>query len=110
MSARELYEVFSGYSRPHLRDAYPDACSAGDGVSEKIDEELRRKSLGDLSDADLLDYYYLAVYHVGTSEDFKFYLPRILELMTTVRRRPPATAFREHSGGHVGSSRLRLVA
>lgn len=86
MNAREIYAVFSGYPRPQLRDAYPDACSASDGVSEKIDEELRRKSLAELSDADLLDYYYLAVNHVGTSEDFKFYLPRILELMVTVRR------------------------
>ena len=86
MEESEIYAVFSRYPRPQLRDAQPDACSAGRGVTEKIDEQLRGKSLTELSDSDLLDYYYLAVNHVGTSEDFKFYLPRILELMRTVRR------------------------
>jgi len=86
MLASRLYEAFSRYPRPDLRRAEGNGCSRSDGVAEEIDAELRAKPLTELSDADLLDYYYLAVTHVGTIEGFKHYLPRILELMASVRR------------------------
>lgn len=56
------------------------------GSAARIDASLCAKPLDDLTDADLLDYYYLAVRYVGTVEDLKHYLPRILELMATVRK------------------------
>jgi hypothetical protein len=69
-----------------LHDADPNDCSAGDGLSERLDSLLRGKGLRELTDSDLLDYFYLAVDHVGSGEDFKFYLPRILEIMASARR------------------------
>ena len=81
-----LYQVFSKYPEAPLRDSDPNDCSAGDGFAEKLYETLRGKPLGSLSELELLDYYFLAVSHIGTVDDFKHYLPRILELMATARK------------------------
>ena len=81
-----LYEVFAKYPTPRIQDADPTDCTAGDGTAERIELALRAKPLAELSDGDLLDFYYLAITHCGTIDAFKHYLPRILELMATIRR------------------------
>ena len=83
-TATELYQVFSRYSAPVLRDVDSEPEAAG--TAARIDSGLRAKPLASLTDSDLLDYYYLAIQHVGTGNDFKHYLPRILELMATLPR------------------------
>ena len=81
VDAKSLYSTFSRYPRPALREADPESCSASSGFAARLDVRLRAKPLTDLTDSDLLDYYFSAVTVVGTVEGFKFYLPRILELM-----------------------------
>jgi hypothetical protein len=81
-----LYQVFSKYPEAPLRATDPNDCSAGDGFAEQLYETLAGKPLASLSESELLDYYYLAVSHIGNGDDFKHYLPRILELMATTRK------------------------
>jgi hypothetical protein len=44
------------------------------------DEVLASKSLMALSSADLMNYFFLAVENVGDEDEFRHFLPRILEL------------------------------
>jgi len=76
------YHVFAGYGPHVLRDADPQDCSAGDATAERISEALSKTPLAGVPEAELLDYFYLAIIHIGTVADFKHFLPRILELMS----------------------------
>lgn len=73
------YELFSKYSADtavHAAD-----CAADSAVVEQVLSRISTKPLRELEELDLLDYFYLAIDHVGSVASFKHYLPRILELI-----------------------------
>jgi hypothetical protein len=71
-----LYQVFQRY---HLR-THTDACPCCH--SEQDEQRIHRKPLHKLSSEDLHDYAVDAIYTWGTGDDFKHFLPRLLELLT----------------------------
>lgn len=73
------YEVFRRYDGGVLHDTSGSDCS-DDRIAESISSDLNAKPLHELDRDDLLDYFYLAVDHIGTISQFKHFLPRILEL------------------------------
>ena len=77
----ELYEAFSRHDCRRLENVQDDC--ARDSMAEELTERLCGKELRSLSASDLLDYYYLAVDHIGTPEDLRHFLPRILELIAS---------------------------
>jgi hypothetical protein len=77
----EAYATFVTYSGTNMTDADPNDCSAGNGTSEAISELLNSKPLRELSDLDFCDYHHLAVQHVGNANNYRHFLPRLLELI-----------------------------
>jgi hypothetical protein len=71
-----LYETFAPY---HLREYIPGNCDCCNFDNEN--ENLHKKPLRELTEKDIMDYYYLAVSNLGDSKDFRHFLPRILELL-----------------------------
>jgi hypothetical protein len=69
-----LYEAFRTYPG---RSVMPANCTCCEPFA---DEALSSKPLSTLSSADLLDYFFLAINNVGDENDFRHFLPRILEL------------------------------
>jgi uncharacterized protein (DUF924 family) len=74
------YRVFAKYPRRTLADTAESECS-DTTVLDAIEQGVEGKALKDLSENDLDDYFFLAINHVGTGEDFKHFLPRILEFV-----------------------------
>src|SRR5207244_42200 len=72
-----LYRVFRRYE---LRNN-TDACSCHHSGQEE--RRLHSKPLNKLSCCDLQQYARDAIYTWGTGDDFKHFLPRIFELLTT---------------------------
>jgi hypothetical protein len=69
-----LYRVFSRYPRPKQLEGCPCCTSPTEG------EGLLRKALRALSASELAHYALQALTTWGTLEDFKYFLPRLLEL------------------------------
>ena len=74
----ELYRVFEGYRLSANTDPCP-CCH-----SPEEDRRLRSKPLRNLSSEDLWQYTTDALYTWGGENEFKHFLPRILELLTLV--------------------------
>ena len=71
----DLYRVFARYSRPETID-YCEHCQDPNDLRPLLDKDLKHLSAEDL------DVYVASVPHtVGSVEDLKHYLPRILELL-----------------------------
>lgn len=71
-----LYEAFSCYARPTaIVGADGHFCLTNDPLG------LLTSPLRELTADNLSDYCHSAVYTLGSAEDFKYYLPRILELL-----------------------------
>ena len=76
-SIEQLYRVFSDH-RPHPA---PEGCPCCATEEHKI--QLASKPLRELTDDDLYEFYSSALLTWGTVEDFKWFLPRLLELAAT---------------------------
>jgi len=77
----DAYLLFARYPERALRDAEPNDCSANDGLAAELSEALVGRPIRSLTGADLDRYFLHAVAHVGDADDFRHYLPRILELV-----------------------------
>lgn len=75
----DLYNEFASYTCVELRTSGGDC--ARDDLAQKLTATLCGRDLRTLDAGTLLDYYYLAVDHIGSSEDLRHFLPRILELL-----------------------------
>jgi hypothetical protein len=73
-----LYASFSGYQCDKLEDVDEHV---RDDLADQLTAVLCNSDLRSLSQDQLFDYYYLAVDHIGTSENLRYFLPRILELI-----------------------------
>jgi len=71
-----LYEMFSAYPLAAKIDGCP-CC-----VSDQDESSLHRKPLHELTAEDLSRYAFKALTTWGTKNDFKHFLPRLLELVT----------------------------
>ena len=80
LSVDQLYSVFARYSSRDLEPADANDCGDPKSAASSVSKTLLAHDLRSLTADDLCDYFYLAVEHIGTSEDFRHYLPRILEL------------------------------
>lgn len=78
-----LYRVFVPYEADDLSEA--ETC-VRTPVLEGVRAAVLAKPLGTLSADDLLDYYYLAVDHIGDADDLRHFLPRLLELIVSPGR------------------------
>lgn len=74
-----LYAEFSGAGCTALESSGDDC--ARDGLAVTLTAQLCGRDTRSLDGGVLLDYYYLAVDHIGTAEDLRHFLPRILELI-----------------------------
>ena len=74
LATQNLYSVFSRYARPQKIAGCP-CC-----VTDRHRAALHAKLLNDLEDGDLSYYVFKAMTTFGNREDFKYFLPRILEL------------------------------
>ncbi|GAL86123.1 hypothetical protein Hsw_1577 [Sporocytophaga myxococcoides] len=77
LSIERLYSTFSRYPFRSEIDGCP-CC-----VSESDKEKLHTKKLRSLEEEDLSRYAFKAITTWGDVEDFKHFLPRILELLST---------------------------
>lgn len=71
-----LYEVFTDYPLARKIEGCP-CC-----VSDEDESNLHRKPLRELTSEDLSRYAFKALTTWGTENDFKHFLPRLLELVT----------------------------
>ena len=94
-----LYAVFAAYQFRGLGWADPDDCNA-DYVDLADESAALTRPLRELTSDDLGNYYHTAVIVVGTVDDYKHFLPRIIELVVSDRR----------SGFHPTILRLTLNA
>src|SRR5262245_47745850 len=76
-SIQNVYAAFAGYRKPH---DFP-ACQCCLTVEEK--KTLLRIKREELSADDLMTYAADVFLTMGTVQDFKYFLPRILELSVT---------------------------
>ena len=76
-SIERLYQVFAKYRTPSVIDGCP-CC-----VSKSDEAALHSKALRYLDDTDISRYAFKAMTTWGSVADFKHYLPRILELLST---------------------------
>ncbi len=74
-----LYEEFGSYPCTNLAAATVECID--DGFVEELSARLCGHSLRSLEPAALLDYYYLAVDHIGGADELRHFLPRILEVL-----------------------------
>jgi len=72
---KAAYQIFATYRRPHALDASPVK------DPEKILNDLTSAPLASLPENKLSAFAGSALYTVGSEEDYKHFLPRILELM-----------------------------
>jgi hypothetical protein len=72
-----LYDVFSQYAKPNRIESCP--CCLND-LEKTV---MLTTDLGELSIADLRSYASDVFYTVGTIKDFRYFLPRILEITVT---------------------------
>jgi hypothetical protein len=79
-SLDKLYATFARYDFHELKWASESDCNADYGNLD-ADNAVLGRALRDLSADDLSDYYFQAVSVVGTVDDFKHFLPRILEIL-----------------------------
>ncbi|GAO44796.1 hypothetical protein [Flavihumibacter petaseus] len=77
IAIKNLYETFSIY--PFKSTMEGCACCVSDADKEKI----HSKQLKDLNEGDLSRYAFKAMTTWGDTDDFKHYLPRIIELLAT---------------------------
>ncbi len=75
----QLYRIFSRYPFPARMEGCP--CCVSDGHLRL----LRSKPLRQLGDHELSRYAFKAMTTWGTAEDFKYYLPRLMELYVSGR-------------------------
>ncbi|HEX2836059.1 MAG TPA: hypothetical protein VHW00_23845 [Thermoanaerobaculia bacterium] len=75
-----IYDEFRRYPCEALRSV-PDDEHVNDGLAADLTAKLCHKELRTLAADQLLDYYYLAVEHIGTRDDLRHFLPRILDLL-----------------------------
>jgi len=75
-----LYEVFAVYETVDLAPSEP-LCPADMRSMNETREQLVRKVFAELTAFDLLDYYYLAIDHIGSVDDLRHFLPKLLEHM-----------------------------
>lgn len=75
-AVEELYKVFSGYPVAPKIEGCP-CC-----VSEEDESSLHRTSLREMTAEDLRRYATKALTTWGTENDFKYFLPRLFELVT----------------------------
>lgn len=76
-----LYRIFAAY--PCERLVQSDSDCARDPLVDEMSDSLCGKELRSLELDNLFDYYYLAVSHIGDSQDLRHFLPRILEIIVT---------------------------
>jgi hypothetical protein len=76
-----VYKAFAKYRCVELKSSGAECVS--DNLASELTEKLCSSPLRALRADDLLDYYYIAVEHVGTVEDLRYFLPRILELIAS---------------------------
>jgi hypothetical protein len=75
-SIERLYEAFGDVPRPASID-FCDHCRTADEL-----EPLLRKDLRELTGDDMYRYAHSAMLTVGSEEDFVYYCPRLLDLVT----------------------------
>ena len=73
---QRLYGIYSRYPRPTAIDICPH-CEPDFG---HVTGSLRRSSLRELRGDFLNQYVFKAVTTIGSSDDFKYYLPRLVEI------------------------------
>ncbi|HEY9127939.1 MAG TPA: hypothetical protein VIM62_12465 [Acidobacteriaceae bacterium] len=69
-----LYEAFKRYPRPNKIECCPCGCTPPDATAHLVVKPLR-----DLPFADLADYSFSAMTTQGSVDDFRHFLPRLLE-------------------------------
>ena len=76
LSVQKLYETFSVYPLRQKIEGCPCCISEGD------EERIHSQPLRELSAEDLSRYVFKAMTTWGNTDDFKHFLPRILEILT----------------------------
>jgi hypothetical protein len=76
-----VYRVFAPYSCDRLVQSDTDC--ARDSLIDELSAKLCKKDIRSLDAESLLDYYYLAVSHIGNVNDLRHFLPRIVEIVVT---------------------------
>lgn len=82
LAIEDLYQVFAAYPIPENMEGCPHC------VDKEASLLLISKPLRDLDAEDLDHYAFKAMTTWGTEEDFKFFLPRLFELLTLNARWP----------------------
>lgn len=82
---RRLHEVFGRYRDVALLPS-GSSCASNAEQLEQIRRTLTATGGGALDAAVLLDYYYLAVEHIGSVDDLRHFLPSLLECVITSPR------------------------
>jgi hypothetical protein len=75
------YQAFASYRNANLKPAEPFELADLPRLQE-VRDNLTAKQLDALIPKDLLDYFYLAIDHIGDADDFRHFLPKILDAMT----------------------------
>ncbi|MBV9493416.1 MAG: hypothetical protein JOZ54_04170 [Acidobacteria bacterium] len=73
------YETFARYESVSLRPV--ETRSEDRKKLDGLRDSLIGRELRSLPAEELLDYYYLAIRHIGDADDLRHFLPRLLELM-----------------------------
>ena len=94
------YNVFSAYEFSGLNWANREDCNVAYSDLSRDNLALGHHSLRELTAGDLGAYYHQAISIIGTVDDFKHFLPRMLELLVSDPR----------SGFHPTVLRLNLEA
>jgi hypothetical protein len=76
-SIASLYEIFSRYPRPSSIECCPCGCTKPDATAKLVSLPLK-----ELSAADLEDYAFSALTTQGSLDDFRYLLPRLLEVIS----------------------------
>jgi hypothetical protein len=76
-----VYQAFARYSCDRLVQS--DVDCAHDTTIDELSAKVCGADIRSLNSESLLDYYYLAVSHIGDTDDLRHFLPRILELVVT---------------------------
>ena len=79
-SIHDLYEIFGGYRKIDLSPTQPSEAEDLPDLLQ-IRGHLIETSFEALTAKDLLDYFYLAVDHIGDADDLRHFLPKLLELI-----------------------------
>jgi len=79
-AVHDLYEVFGGYRKVELSPTQPSEAADLPNL-QAIRRHPVEKPFDALTAKDLLDYFYLAVDHIGDADDLRHFLPKLLETM-----------------------------